>query len=216
MISLEPTLSKLKRRPLRRTKKWLLNLDKVLSQQVTLILPFLMPGLLESKPLMDSNLMSKREVTRSRESRLHKSTSTTSLRRRMIRRSRSLRRLDKLKLNKSQLRRRESKEKLLRLPRPRLKMILKCQRISMMISRISIATQSQRAHHIPRHTRRLLRKRKLQKLRLQRPQRLRLQSLVLLKNQRQLPQLRLQSKLLRNRLHKPLRLITLIQLDTPY
>jgi hypothetical protein len=187
MISLEPTLSKLKRRPLRRTKKWLLNLDKVLSQQVTLILPFLMPGLLESKPLMDSNLMSKREVTRSRESRLHKSTSTTSLRRRMIRRSRSLRRLDKLKLNKSQLRRRESKEKLLRLPRPRLKMILKCQRISMMISRISIATQSQRAHHIPKLTRRLLRKRKLQRLRLQRPQRLRLQSLLLLKNQRQLP-----------------------------
>ena len=64
MINLEPTLNKLKRRPLRRTKKWLLNLDKVLSQQVTSILPFLMPGLLESNPHMVSNLKFKREVMR--------------------------------------------------------------------------------------------------------------------------------------------------------
>jgi hypothetical protein len=217
MINLEPTLNKLKRRLHRRIKKWLLNLDKVLSQQVTSILQFLMPGLLELNPHMVSNLKFKREVMRLRESRLHKSNSLTSSRRRMTRRSKLLRRLDKLKLNKSQSRRPKSKEKLLRLPKPRLKMILRCQRMSMMISRIFIATPSQRAHLELRLTRRLPRRKKLQSKRhLRKPLRLRLQKRLLLKNQRLLPQSRLQSKLLRNRLHKPHRLTTLIQLGTPY
>ena len=217
MINLEPTLNKLKRRLHRRIKKWLLNLDKVLSQQVTSILPFLMPGLLELNPHMVSNLKFKREVMRSRESRLLKSNSLTSSRRKMTRRSKLLRRLDKLKLNKSQSRRPKSKEKLLRLPRPRLKMILRCQRMLMMISKIYIATPSQRVHLEPRLTRRLPRRKKLQSKRhLRKPLRLRLQKQLLLKNQRPLPQSRLQSKPLRNRLHKPHRLTTLIQLGTPY
>ena len=126
MINLDPMLNKLKKRLLRRTKNRLPELDKVLSQQITLILPFLMPGLLELRPLMDSSLKMQRDPMRSRESKHHKKTSLISSRKRTIRKRKSPRRLDKLKLNKSQLRRSESKRKLLWLPRPRSTVILRC------------------------------------------------------------------------------------------
>ena len=195
MTSSDLMLKKLKKRLLSKISKRSLTLERVqLDLKLASILLSLTPGLLASRPLMDSSLVDL--LTKSKELKLHKSISLISSRRKMIRRNKLLRKLELLKLSKSLLRRRESSRKLLRLPRPRLSPIMRCLRMSMMTSRTSTVTLWQNLAQL-RPRKRLLRKLNLN------------QSLLRLQSQsrkhqrlRQL-QLRLQSQLLRNRPQRP-------------